>query len=92
MKVQILIGSSIVSLLALFAFSQIKNEPFAPAEDFPRDALIYVQIADLPAIIKLWNESKFNEKYAASDNFNDFQNGHLGLKLASRWQEFNAAT
>lgn len=92
MNIKILIGCSIVLLLALFAFSQIKNEPFAPAEDFPRDALIYVQIADLPAIIKLWNESKFKETYTESDNFLSFQNQHLGRKLASRWNEFNEAT
>ena len=92
MKVKITILVSMVSALALFTFSQIKNEPFKPAEDFPRDALIYVQIADLPAIIKLWNESKFKETYTESENFLDFKNRHLGRKLASRWDEFNAAT
>ena len=92
MKLKTITAFLTVALLALIALSQIKLKPFAPAEDFPREALIYVQIADLPAVIKLWNESKFNEKYTASENFNDFQNGHLGLKIVSRWQEFNAAT
>lgn len=75
----------------LFVYSQIKNDNFAPAKDFPRGALVYVQVADLPAFIKLWNESKLKEKYLASDNFTDFQNNHLGRKLASRRQEFNTA-
>ena len=92
MKVKITIIAAIVSMLALLAYSQIKNNPFTPAEDFPRDALIYVQVADLPAMIKLWNASKFRESYAESDNFASFQNNHLGRKLASRWNEFNTAT
>ena len=92
MKVKISIVVSVFLLLALITFSQIENKPFAPARDFPRDALIYVQIADLPAIIKLWNESEFKETYTESDNFQDFKNRHLGRKLASRWNEFNAAT
>ena len=49
------------------------------------------KIADLPALIKLWNDSKFKENYLESDNFYDFKNNHLGRKLASRWQEFNDA-
>lgn len=92
MKVKIAIAVSAFFLLALIAFSQIGSQPFAPAKDFPRDALIYVQIADLPAMIKFWNESKFRENYTASENFLGFKNRHLGRKLASRWEEFNAAT
>ncbi|MCY7375540.1 MAG: hypothetical protein LH472_06165 [Pyrinomonadaceae bacterium] len=92
MKLKIFIALLLVSPLAFIAFSQMKSKAFTPAEDFPREALIYVQIADLPAFIKLWNESKLNEKYGQSENFADFKNNHLGLKLASRWQEFNAAT
>lgn len=91
MKLKIFIAFLTVALLAFIALSQIKTKSFAPAEDFPREALIYVQIADLPAFIKLWNESKLNEKYTTSTNFDWFQSEHLGLKLASRWSEFNAA-
>jgi hypothetical protein len=92
MKLKIVIAVISVSILALIALSQIKRKPFAPAEDFPREALVYAQIADLPAFIRLWNESNFKEKYLESENFQDFKNRHLGLKLASRWQEFSDAT
>ncbi|HEX8369847.1 MAG TPA: hypothetical protein VF604_14975 [Pyrinomonadaceae bacterium] len=92
MKLKIFITILVVSLFAFIAVSQIKTGAFAPAEDFPREALVYVQISDLPALVRLWNESKFKEKYLASENFGDFKNRHLGLKLASRWEEFNAAT
>ncbi|HEX9961656.1 MAG TPA: hypothetical protein VGB00_12020, partial [Pyrinomonadaceae bacterium] len=92
MKLKVFITILLVSLAAFIAVSQIKSEAFAPAGDFPREALVYVQISDLPALARLWNESKFKEKYLASDNFGDFKNRHLGLKLASRWEEFNEAT
>ncbi|HEX8734026.1 MAG TPA: hypothetical protein VF721_01800 [Pyrinomonadaceae bacterium] len=91
MKLKIFIAVLLVSLAAFITVSQIKTSAFAPAGDFPREALVYVQISDLPALLRLWNESKFKEKYLASDNFNDFKVRHLGLKLASRWEEFSAA-
>ncbi|MGC2236358.1 MAG: hypothetical protein WA584_09365 [Pyrinomonadaceae bacterium] len=92
MKFRILVAVFVIVVVALIAFSKINRKPFAPAEDFPREALVYVQISDLPAFIRLWNESKLKEKYTTSENFRDFTNGHLGLKLASRWQEFNEAS
>ena len=91
MKMKILTTVFLTAAAFLFVRSQIQNRPFAAAEDFPRGALVYAQTGDLPAIIKLWNESKFKEKYPDSKNFSELQNRHLGLKLASRWAEFNAA-
>ncbi len=91
MKLKIFIATTVIAAAVLIVFSQIKNRAFAPAEDFPRQALLYVQIADLPAFIKLWNESELKEKYQESENFRDFKNNHLGRKLASRWQEFSDA-
>ena len=91
MKLKIFIAVAVIGVAVLIAFSQINPERFAPAEDFPREAVVYVQIADLPALIKLWKESELKGKYLASENFNDFKNNHLGRKLASRWQEFNDA-
>ncbi|HQU83017.1 MAG TPA: hypothetical protein PKY59_07835 [Pyrinomonadaceae bacterium] len=91
MKRRILIFSFIFLLIALAVFSQMKNENYVSAKDFPREALIYVQVADLPKFIKLWNKSKLKENYLKSENFSDFSNNHLGRKLASRWNEFNDA-
>lgn len=91
MKLKIFIAVVAVALTAFITLSQIKTRPFAPAEDLPRTALIYVQFSDLPAFINVWNTSKLNEKYSASENYSDFRDGHLGLKIFSRWEEFDAA-
>ncbi len=91
MKLKIFLTTFVVAVVAVFIYSQTKQKAFASAEDFPRQAVLYLQIADLPAFLKLWNESKFKETYLESDNFYDFKNNHLGRKLASRWQEFNEA-
>ncbi|HSK72624.1 MAG TPA: hypothetical protein VK892_13055 [Pyrinomonadaceae bacterium] len=91
MKLKFFIPVFFVAVVALIAYSQTNRNAFSPAEDFPREALIYVQIADLPAFIKLWNESEFRGKYLESDNFHGFKNNHLGRKLTSRWEEFSGA-
>lgn len=92
MKLKFFISSLVVASIALAVYSASRQSAFKPAEDFPRGALVYVQVADLPALVKLWNESGFKEKYTESENFKDFKNRHLGLKLASRRAEFNAAS
>lgn len=92
MKLKFFIAFSAIAILTFIAVSQIKKNAFAPAEILPREALIYVQFADLPAFVKLWNESKLNEKYTSSENFSDFRNNHLGRKLLSRWEEFDEAS
>lgn len=92
MKLKLFITVLIVAALAFIALSQIKRKAATPAEDFPREALVYIQIKDLPAFIKLWNDSEFKQKYLESQSFIEFKNRHLGLKLARRWEEFNAAS
>ncbi len=67
------------------------NRDFAAADDFPRDALVYAQVRDLPALLKMWDESKFKTRYLKSENFAQFKNRHLALKLAARLAEFNEA-
>jgi hypothetical protein len=83
-----------VMTAAAFVFAKISARPagFEQAEDFPRDALIYVQIQDLPALIKLWNDSELRRKYLESDNFDDFESNHLAMKLAERAAEIGTAT
>jgi len=78
---------------ALFVYAKIssKKSDFKQAEDFPRDALIYVQIQDLPTLIKIWNESELRRKYLESVNFRQFENRHLALKLAERAYEIKEA-
>lgn len=91
MKLKIIASILVVCLVAFAVYSASNSDAFKPAEDFPREALVYVQIADLPEFIKLWNDSTFNAKYSESGSYADFRNNHLGLKLASRWREFSDA-
>lgn len=92
MKTRGFIGFLLIAALVFVVYSVNKSVRFAPAEDLPREALIYVQVADLPAFIKLWNESKFREKSLFTAYYQDFTKRHLSLKLESRWNEFNAAS
>lgn len=92
MKVRGFIGILVIAALAFVVYSINKPVRFAPAGDLPREALVYVQVGDLPALIKLWDKSKFKEKSASGAYYEDFTKRHLGLKLASRWDEFNEAS
>jgi hypothetical protein len=92
MKTRGLIGILLIAALVFVVYSVNKSVRFAPAEDLPREALVYVQVADLPKFIKLWNESKFREKSLFSACYQDFTKRHLGLKLESRWEEFSEAS
>ncbi len=79
---------------ACFVWTRISSgapKEFAAADDFPRGALVYAQFQDLPQLIKLWEKSALKQKYLESQNFAEFQNRHLALKLISRWQEFDQA-
>ena len=69
MKLKIFICAVAVFAVSLIAYSQLKTEAFAPAGDFPRGALVYVQIEDLPALIKLWNESEIKKKLSRKSKF-----------------------
>lgn len=93
MKKVILIVFLFALVSAAFVFARIfsASANFKAAEDFPRDALIYIQIRDLSAFIKLWSESEFRRKYMESENFGDFQSNHLALKLAARADEIQSA-
>lgn len=79
---------------AFFAWTKISSgaaREFAAADDFPRGALVYAQFRDLPLLVKLWDESDLKKRYLTSENFDQFQNRHLALKLVSRFEEFDAA-
>lgn len=64
---------------------------FSLAEDCPRGALLYAQFADLPALVKQWDDSPLKQQYLASTNFQQLTGRHLAIKLAQRWEEFNHA-
>ena len=89
MKIKIAIAFVLLSIAAYAVFSAKKT--FAPAEDLPKGAIVYAEFTDLPAFLQLWGNSELKEKYLESENFNSLKNRRLGLKLASRWQEFNEA-
>lgn len=79
------------TFFALTNVSSGANRDFALAGDFPRGALVYAQTRDLPALLKVWDESEFKKRYLDSQHFADFQKRHLALKLAARLQEFDDA-
>jgi hypothetical protein len=77
--------------LIVYARIRSSKHPFELAEDFPRGPLVYGQFSDLPALIKQWDQSRLKQQYLGSANYNQFQHGHLALKLVERWEEFNNA-
>src|SRR5690242_12176996 len=91
MRAKLIGGIVVVAVLAYAVVSAVRDRPFSPAADLPRGALVYLQFEDLPGFIKSWNQSSFKEKYLQSQNFDDLSKRHLGLKIASRWQEFGDA-
>jgi hypothetical protein len=82
---------ALASLLAYASRPRAARGVYAPADDCPRGALVYAQVSDLPALLRLWDESKLKERYLSSTNFRQFQSGHVALKLVRRFQEFDAA-
>lgn len=89
--ISILLVLSICAGLIVYAKTRSSKHPFELAEDFPRGALVYGQFADLPALIKQWDQSHLKQQYLESENYKQFQHGHLALKLIERWEEFNNA-
>ncbi|MEZ5425172.1 MAG: hypothetical protein R2747_02800 [Pyrinomonadaceae bacterium] len=89
-----IVGFFLLVSIAVIGFAQISRTgagEFAQARDFPDGPLVYVQFQDLPALLKLWDESEIKKKYLKSTNFYDFRAGHLALKLLSRLEEFKQA-
>lgn len=82
---------ALASLIVYAARGRAARGPYALADDCPRGALVYVQASDVPALLRLWDDSKFKERYLASTNFRQFSNGHIALKLAERAGEFGDA-
>jgi hypothetical protein len=92
MKIKATIIFSLLLIVSVLVWAKTSaRENFAQAKDFPGGALIYLQATGLPQVIKLWNESKLKEKYLVSENFAEFENSHLGIKLAERWTDLESA-
>lgn len=89
--ISLLLVLSIGAGLIVYARTRSSKHPFELAEDFPRGALVYGQFSDLPALIKQWDQSRLKQQYLESENYKQFQHGHLALKLVERWEEFNNA-
>jgi hypothetical protein len=84
----------ILSLASLLAYAKAKRGgggPYSLADDCPRGALVYAQASDLPTLLRLWDGSRFKERYLASTNFKQFADGHVALKLVARAGEFGDA-
>ena len=90
-------GGVVLALLVcagLLAYARAVRDArgaYALAGDMPRGALVYAQCADLPALLKRWDESPLKAELLASTSFQQFKNRHLAMKLADRWAEYNDA-
>ena len=84
----ILLSVALASLLAYAKALRAGRGQYELADDCPRGALVYAQASDLPALLRLWDDSRLKERYLASTNFRQFESGHVGIKLAARAQEF----
>jgi hypothetical protein len=92
MKIKGLIVLSILLIVGVIVWAKVSSdEKFSLAKDLPNGALVYLQTDDLPQLIKLWDESKLKEDYLESQNFKEFQNSHLGIKLAERFVDFQTS-
>lgn len=80
-----------VSLLVYARATREAHGAYALAADLPRGALVYAQCADLPALVKLWDESNGRQQLLRSTSWQQFAQRHLALKLVERWTEYNDA-
>ncbi|MBI4851234.1 MAG: hypothetical protein HY819_05350 [Acidobacteria bacterium] len=87
----LLIFAFITIVLALIIKAQSANDTRPLAADFPRGALVFAQVNDLPKMLQSWNESKLKEQYLSSNNYEQFLNRHLATKLIERVNEFGVA-
>ncbi len=79
---------ALAAVLAYAARTRGGRGPYELADDCPRGALVYAQVSDLPELLRLWEGSALRERYLASTNYKQFANGHVGLKLYERANEF----
>jgi hypothetical protein len=77
--------------LIVYARSTRSKNAYSLAGDLPRGALVYAQFANVPELVKQWDQSQLKERYLGSTNYQQLQHRHLALKLISRWEEFNNA-
>src|SRR5215510_16477988 len=80
-----------VALIVYARSTRSSKNAYSLAGDLPRGALVYAQFANLPELLKQWDESQLKERYLNSTNYQQLQHRHLALKLISRWEEFNDA-
>lgn len=93
MKIKGLIILAILFVVGVIVWAKTSaGESFSLAKKFPKDALVYAQVSDLPEFVRLIGESQISEKYLESINYADFQNSHLGIKLAERLQDISKQT
>jgi uncharacterized membrane protein len=57
----------------------------------PRGAIVYVQAADLGALMKTWLASTIRTKFYDSASFTAFQKSHAYLKIQDRIKDFETA-
>lgn len=80
-----------VALIVYARSARSSKNAYSLAGDLPRGALVYAQFANVPELLKQWDQSQLKERYLSSTNYQQLQHRHLALKLISRWEELNNA-
>lgn len=93
MKQKGLIICLILIIAGIFVWAKASSkENFSLAKNLPPDALVYLQVSELQEFVKIIGESKIGERYLESENFANFQNKRLGIKLAQRFKDISEQT
>lgn len=91
-KVYVLLMLAFITIfVALIIKVQSANNSRPLVADFPRGALVFAQVSDLPKMLQSWNESELKERYLSSNNYEQLTSRHLATKLIERVSEFSFA-
>ena len=61
-----------------------------PSMFFPDGALVYAETKDLESLLKWWKSSEVRSNWEESDNYQEFRNSRLYLKLTDRMKKWGA--
>lgn len=91
-KIRNLLVLALVTITIVFIIKvQSANNNRPLAGDFPRGALVFAQVNNLPEMLESWNQSELKERYLSSNNYEQFVGRHLATKISERLYEFSFA-
>jgi hypothetical protein len=67
------------------------NEQLRLAGVMPRGAMVYLQVRDLSALMKMWLASPVHKAFYGSASYKNFEKSNVALKFQSRKEDFEKA-